>query len=134
MAIVTKLALAAALTPQNNASVFSITKNYPVKSGDAASGDVVELMTFNRAGTIFGASIGQSATLGASATVKLAIGDGTTNVDLTAATTAATASTGRATATQVPVRFTAGQKLYAVVGGAAITAPANLQLDLVLGH
>lgn len=123
MAKITTLATPATLTPGLDVGPSWLKKKIAVDSTTADSGDVIELLTFQKAGTIHLAHIEASATLGAGCTVKLAVGDGDTNVDVTAATTAAQASKVFGSN---PVEFAAGAKLYAVVGGADIAASANI--------
>lgn len=133
MSIVSTLALAATLTPQIEEGAYLVKETYAIASGAADSGDLIELMTFGRAGTIIKADASVDGTLGAGCTVKLAVGDGTTDTDVTGATTAAAASKVNGN-TIGPVHFDTGAKLFAVVAGADIAAAANLAVNLLIQH
>jgi hypothetical protein len=123
MAKVTTLALAPTLTPTLDVGPHWVTHKIAVVNGTAAQNDVIELLTFGKAGTIHLSHIETSATLGASATAKLVVGDGDTNVDVGGATTAGSA---QKVFGSNPVAFAAGAKLYALIAGAGITAGANI--------
>ncbi|TKD50575.1 hypothetical protein [Sphingomonas baiyangensis] len=130
MAIINTLALAATLTPALDVGTHHQKRSVVVPAAGVANGDLIELQTFNRAGTLVKVDLAVSATLGAGATVKLAVGDGTTNVDITGATTAGGASKVNGN-TIGPVDYAAGSKLYAIVGGANVSASATLRYDLL---
>lgn len=131
MAIIRKYALAAVLTPTLDVGPHWVTRKQPVINADAAITDVIELLTFEKAGTIFRANLAISATLGAGCTAKLVIGDGTTNVDVSLVTTAGAASkvTGNDT-----VEFVAGAKLFVLIAGAGITAAATIRADVLVQY
>lgn len=130
MATNTALALAAVLQPQLDVGAFHVQKSFAIPATVGANGDLVKLMTFGRAGTIVKFDAALSATLGANATMKFAVGDGTTNVDLTSATTAGAASKVNGN-TIGPIDYAAGASLYAIIGGADVSAAATLKVNLL---
>jgi hypothetical protein len=115
---------------QVNKGVSHHQKVISVVSGDANSGDNIEVTTFKETGFLHRVSVRQSASLGASATAAAQHFDGTTHTALTGATTAGSASKVDSDSNaNVPIAIKAGDKLELNIAGANITATANLTVD-----
>lgn len=117
--------------------VTNVTRKASVVSGSAASGDNVQLFTVPPATKyrLVSAIVRQSATLGASATVKLQVNRGGTRSDITGATTAGAASQASSAAVAgVPYDLQPGDIIEALVGGAAISASAEISADLLISR
>jgi hypothetical protein len=133
MAIITSLAKAATTRPVLDVGPYGLKDSFALTATISDNADVIELFSFPRAGTVYTANLAISATLGASATMKLVVGDGTTNVDLTTATTAGGASKVNGT-TVGPISFAAGAKVYLLNGGADVSAAATATTHLLVQH
>jgi hypothetical protein len=131
MATIKKFALIPSLTPSLDVGPYWVKRTIDVNSGDAASGDLVELLTFQRDGTAHLSQLHVSASLGAATTVKLAVGDGTSNKDLTAASAAGNVANVFGSS-MVPIK--AGDKLYAVVAGGGIGSAAQIVASIQVQH
>lgn len=127
-------AIPAVLTPGLDVGPSVLTiKQTLATTAPVQSGDLILLATFPKAGRAFGAYLNVKATLGTSCTLKLSVGDGSSNVDLTGATTAGAASKVNGN-TIGPIDFAAGANLYATIGGAAITAGAAIEVDVLVDY
>ena len=123
MATITKFATPVLQTPRNPTerdTVIALT--IPVVSGDANNGDDITILTPPAGARLHGFTFGHSATLGAAATAQLR--QGTTAI--TAATTAGGASRGLQTVVAAPAD--GAQTLNVLIGGANITASANIEI------
>jgi hypothetical protein len=134
MARVATFLLASALTPILDVGLYNVRRDAAFVNGSAANGDYVPLFTVQRNGRIVDADIAQSATLGAGATVKLALYRGGAAVrDLTVATAGGAAGYANAN-TLGPIDCLAGDEVVVVVGGANVTAAATVTADVQLQH
>lgn len=133
MAIYSTVAVPANVTPNLDVGVYPVRHTFALPASGVADGDLVKLITFQRAGVLHQVNGATSATLGASATLKLVVGDGTTNVDVTGASTAGSAQKINGN-TVGPIAFAAGASLYGLVAGAALGSAANLTVDLLVSH
>ena len=136
MGDVTTLKIDNRLVPQKDCGEnFTISANYDFTSGVANNGQTVELLEFQRAGTLTDARMALLGTLGASATLRLqlepAAGGG--NTDLTPVSGAGAANSETLSDPGI-FRFAAGDKIVALVGGANIAADETVELDLVVCH
>jgi len=95
-------------------------------NGIAASADVINVAELPAGADIVDCYVSHSATLGASATLKLALTGGG---DLTGATTAGGASMARMSVP--PAKLTADTVVGVVVGGANITAAAGIKVVIL---
>lgn len=134
MAEVTTIKIGDRHVPQKDCGeVFAASIDYSISATEADNGDTITLLEFQRDGVLVGARFSVSGTLGASATVRGRINDGSSPVNITAATTAGGADVEPLSAPGI-FRFNAGDKLELLVGGADISAAADLQVDLLLCH
>jgi hypothetical protein len=116
--------------PSINTGLYHVQKVISVASGDANSGDSVDVLGIAPGQKVFlhRASIRTSASLGASATVQL-LANG---VAVTSATTAGAASKVDSDSdSDVPLALDGGELIALLVGGANITASATITVDLV---
>lgn len=128
MAEITSIKVADRHVPQKDSGeVFAISMNFALSATIADDTDTITLFEMQRAGTIVGARLNVSATLGADARVQLRAG----GKAITAASTAAQANDLIATAM---ARVDIGDKIDLLVSGADISAAANVQLDLLVCH
>jgi hypothetical protein len=135
MARVSTYLLASTLQPILDVGLYNLNRAaaFPA-SGGPSNGDYVPLMTIPRAGRIVDADIAQSATLGASCTVKLALyRSGASVRDLTVATAGGGAGYANAN-TLGPIDVLAGDEIVVVVGGANVAAAATVTADVQLQH
>jgi hypothetical protein len=135
MARVTTFLLAATLTPALDTGVYNVRRDAAMPaSGGPANADYCPLFAIQRAGRIIDADIAQSATLGASCTVKLALYRAGASVrDLTVATAGGGAGYANAN-TLGPIDVQAGDEVVVVVGGANVAAAATVTADIQLQH
>jgi hypothetical protein len=117
--------------PQLSRSIQHLRKSAAVANGSAANTDNIQLFTVPAGATyrVVGGFLAQDASLGASCTIQLQRNRGGSRTNMTAATTAGAAS--RAGLTE-PMDLQGGDILEALVGGAGITASANINLDLLV--
>lgn len=133
MAEVTTAKIADRHVPQKDCGeVFGMSIDFPISATEADNGDTITLLEFQRDGVLFGGRMAVDGTLGASATIRLRHDDGSTQTNLTAATGGGAAEVEPFTS--APIRFSAGDKLELLVGGADIAAAANVSLDLMVSH
>jgi hypothetical protein len=133
MAVINTLAVPAVVTPNLDVGVYPVRHTYSVPASGIASGDLVRLITFQRAGVLHQVNGATSASLGTSATIKLAVGTDGSTTDVTGASTAGSAQKINGN-TIGPIAFAAGDSLYGIIGGANVTAAANLTVDLLVSH
>lgn len=134
MARIASLLLASALTPMLDVGLYNVRRDAALTNGIANNGDYIPLFTVQRNGRLTGAGLSVSATLGAGATIKLALyRAGVLVRDLTIATTAAAAGFVNS-ATLGPIDALEGDEIVIVVGGANITAAATATADVHLQH
>lgn len=121
------------LNPQHDVGAFGVSLNFSIPDNAAASGDRITLMQMERDGVIFSGQFAVAATLGASCTVQLqhSTADDATHTNLTGATTAGGADREQLTRA---IRFSKGDLISLLVGGADVTEPAALELDLLVAH
>lgn len=133
MAVITSIAVPATVMPQLDVGVYPVRHVFSISSTLADSGDLVKLFTFQRAGVLHQVNGATSATLGASATIKLAVGTDGSTTDVTGATTAGSAQKINGN-TVGPIAFAAGDSLYGIIGGADVSSAATLTVDLLVSH
>ncbi len=133
MPVVNTYALPATQTPEIHAGAFTITRVLPIASGAASNADNITVLTIGRNARLTMAFLRNSATLGASCTLKMQRNRGGTRTDLTVATTAGSASVVSGI-TLGPVDLLAGDIIELLVGGANIGAAASVEVDLLLQH
>ncbi len=118
---------------QQDRSIKVIRRQVALPASGISNGDNVQIYQFpvGLPGRIISASLVVDATLGASATVKAQIYNGSTRSDLTSATTAGGASKVTSSATtNVPYDLSGGEIAELLVGGANISGAANATLIL----
>lgn len=118
---------------QMNNAVMHLSKTVALESGDANSGDNIEVFDFPVDGQyqIVGAALKVDASLGAGVTLQLKA-NGTA---ITGATTAASASRVSADAdSDMPIDIDGGETIELLVGGGNIGASANAVVDLFYVH
>ena len=134
MARIATLLLASTLTPVLDIGVYNVQREVVFPATVIANTDHVPLFTIQRDGRLTAADINTSATLGAGATVQLALYRNNVLVrNLTAATAAGAAGYGNSNALG-PINVLAGDEICAVVGGANVTASATITADVRLQH
>ena len=134
MARIATLLLASTVTPLLDVGLYNLNRTVNVPAAGIANTDHVPLLTIGRNGRIVGAFMNVAATLGAGATVTLALYRNNVLVrNLTGASTAAAASVVNGSALG-PVDALAGDEIVLVVGGANITAAAAVSVDVQLQH
>jgi hypothetical protein len=127
MAEVTTFQTVKSLVPHSECRVpADISYDMDVASGDASNGDTIVVFEAPADGKIVDAALATDGTLGASCTVRLRTNDGTTQTNLTAATSAGGASAVRMTG--FPVNVSGGDKIELLVGGANIGASAKISV------
>lgn len=135
MTVQTTIALAATKVRSLDTGVFNISNKWLLPA--TTNGDSHVLMTMPHAGRMSSMHLKVPATLGAAAICKLQKRDAvtTTAIDITAATTAATAGvvTGAAVG---PFDYNAGDTIELIVSGGNLTAQAtaNVETDLLAQH
>lgn len=139
MAILTTYLLASTVTPQLDVGAYINTQkrnlNNLAANGSAypQNGDNVQVLTIQRNARLLNSHVVAKATLGAGATVKLQRNRAGARVDLTVATTAGGASVVNS-ATIGPLDLLAGDIIELLVGGANVSAAADVEIDLLLQH
>lgn len=119
--------------PQADIGVRHVKKTISVVNGSANNGDQINVFGFapDFKGRLIYAVLRTSATLGASATVQLRLNRSGVYTVLTAATTAGAASKATDVAQAgVPMDVQGGDILELLVGGANITAAADITVDV----
>jgi len=121
------------LNPQCDVGAGGVSFNFVIANALAASGDRITLMEMQRYGIIFSVQFAVSATLGASCTVQLQHSNAADDVHtaISGATTAGGADREQMTRA---IRFKKGDMISLLVGGAAVGAAANLELDLLVSY
>lgn len=134
MVEVTSVQVPDRLVPQkDSAEAFAISLDVAISATEADNGDTITILEFQRDGVLLAGRFNVDATLGASATVRARINDGSSPVNITAATTAGGADVEALSAPGI-FRFNAGDKLELLVGGADISGAANVEIDLLVCH
>lgn len=116
--------------PSINTGVMHVQKVIAVVSGSADNADTIDVMAIapSQKVRLVSASVRTSATLGASATVQLRAA----GVAVTTATAAGAASKVDSDSdADVPKDLDGGDLIDLLVGGANITAPADITVDLL---
>lgn len=126
------------LTPKTkqpivDVSAYIVTWRATLPASGISNADNIQAIPILRNGRLLLAALRQKATLGAGATLKLQLNRDGVRTDLTVATTAAGASlvTG---ITLLPVDVQADDIIEVLVGGANISASADVEVDLLLQH
>lgn len=134
MARFAALLLASTITPILDTGHYNLPRIITLPAAGVNNADYVPVATIQRNGRILGAKMNVLATLGAGATVTLALyRAGALVQNLTGASTAAAASIVNMAAI-ANVNAVAGDEIVLVVGGANITASANVEIDVTLQH
>lgn len=130
MATVSTIAIAAKLVRSLDTGLFDITGKPALPA--AANADRITLFTAPHDMRVISAHLRQTAGMGAAATLKMQKnpqGAGANLVDMTAATTAATAGVVTS-AGLLPIDLAAGDTVDLLVGGGALTA-GIVEIDVV---
>ena len=128
MAVITTLADSTVL--QVNTQVSSRRLVLPFPASGISNGDNVQVHAFPRLGKLSEVIVTTDGSLGAGATVVAQLNRNGSRTTLTTATTAAAASQGTSySIKEVPIAILAGDILELLVGGANVTAAANVTVD-----
>lgn len=120
--------------PSVDTDLASVVKTLSVVNGSAANGDAIEVIMLPAKfrERLIGAVVRTDASLGAGATVQLRLNRSGAYTVITAATTAGGASKVDDSAQAgVPLDVIDNDKIELLVGGAGITASANITVDLI---
>lgn len=130
MADVTTYKLSSLINKIVEVAAFIWSGSFAIASAAANSGDRIQLFTVTRNMRVWNSILSASATLGASATIKLQRDRAGVYTDMTVATTAGGASivTG---VTLGAIDLAEGDVLSLLVGGANIGAAATVTVDLL---
>ena len=115
------------LVPMVEVGLFAITNRFTTPTSGINNNQSILILTVPRPYRLYGLHLNVSASLGASATLRARRFDGTTGTFVTPATTAGGPS--YVTMNVAPINFQTGQFLELVVGGANISAAAEVTVD-----
>lgn len=117
---------------QVNTQALSRRFNIALPASGVANGDNIQVHTFARGGKLVEVLVTTDGSLGASATLTARLNRNGTRTVLTSSTTAGAVSQGNPYAVPaVPILIQAGDILELLVGGANVTAAANVAVDIL---